>query len=461
MSRATTAMLSIWNPATGEVVDSLPADDAAAVAEKVALVKAGCGAWAATPLAKRIETLSAFRSLVSQNVESLAQTTSRETGKPISQALNEVRGLDGRLAFFLEHTAAQLQTLTVHSEPGLQEQITWEPLGVVGNISAWNYPYFVGGNVFVPALLTGNGVVYKPSEFAVKTGLAIAKLLWQAGVPESALQVIVGGGAAGAAMLDSGINAAFFTGSYATGVRVAEHAARHLLKVQLELGGKDPVYVMEDADVATAASATADGAFYNAGQSCCAVERIYVHESIYDAFVDHFVKTVDTFVVGDPSDDKTYIGPLTRPAQLDVLAEQVRDAREHGGKVLRGGARLDRPGFYFAPTVVADANHRMKLMRDESFGPVIGICKVSGDEEAALLMNDTAYGLTAGVYGVDRERAMRILSAMNTGSVYFNCCDRVSPRLPWSGRGHSGLGSTLSTLGIQTFVQPKAWHLRG
>lgn len=454
------ATLQIWNPATGQVVETVPADDPEAVAKKVALVKAGSKAWAATPLQDRIGIILKFRGLIAQHLEALAQTTTRETGKPITQARNEVRGLDGRLAFFLEHTAAQLEAITVHTETGLQERITWEPLGVVANISAWNYPYFVGGNVFIPALLTGNAVVYKPSEFAAKTGLKIAELLWQAGVPQSALQVVVGGGAAGAALLESGVNAAFFTGSYGTGVRVAEHAARHLQKVQLELGGKDPIYIMQDVDVAAAAAATADGAFYNAGQSCCAVERLYVHEKIYDSFVRAFVDVVDSFVVGDPLQDSTYVGPLTRSAQLDVLEDQVRDARDHGGKVLRGGERLQRPGFYFAPTVVTDANHKMKLMRDESFGPIIGIAKVSGDDEATALMNDTTYGLTAGVYGKDRERALKILGAMNSGSVYFNCCDRVSPRLPWSGRGHSGLGATLSTLGIQAFVQPKAWHLR-
>ena len=452
--------VEIYNPATGKLIESMAADDEAAVAAKVDVVKAASPAWAAKPLQERLSILATFRALVAAHTDDLARTTTRETGKPITQARNEVRGLDGRLAFFLEHMASQAATLTVHQEAGLQEQISWEPLGVVGNISAWNYPYFVGGNVFVPALLTGNGVVYKPSEFALGTGLKIADLLWQAGVPKDVFAVVVGGGAAGAALLQAPINALFFTGSYATGVRVAQQAARNLCKVQLELGGKDPIYVMDDADVAAAAAAVADGAFYNAGQSCCAVERIYVHEAIYDAFVRHFVETVDTFVIGDPNDESTYIGPLTRPTQLEVLADQVSDAQAHGGKVLRGGERLARPGFYFAPTVIAHANHSMKLMRDESFGPVIGIQKVRDDHEATVLMQDTVYGLTAGVYGKDLARAKTILRSMKTGSVYFNCCDRVSPRLPWSGRGHSGLGSTLSTLGIQAFMQPKAWHLR-
>jgi acyl-CoA reductase-like NAD-dependent aldehyde dehydrogenase len=212
--------------------------------------------------------------------------------------------------------------------------------------------------------------------------------------------------------------------------------------------------------VKAAAEATADGAFYNTGQSCCSVERIYVHERVHDQFVEAFVETVKGFVVGDPLDDRTYIGPLTRAAQIAVLEDQIADAEAKGGKVAVGGHRLARKGNYFEPTVVTGADHRMKLMVDESFGPVIGIQSVGGDDEAVGLMNDTTYGLTAGVYAKDRARAEPILEKVNAGSAYWNCCDRVSPRLPWSGRGHSGVGSTLSKEGIVAFTQPKAWHLR-
>lgn len=460
MSRSTTQMISVFNPATAEVIESLPSDDRAAVLEKAQVARAAQPAWAAQPLERRLEIMARFRAAVKENVESLARTTTRETGKPISQARNEVRGLDGRLHFFLDNVAPTLAERTVHEEPGLQERIAWEPLGVVANISAWNYPYFVGSNVFVPALLTGNAVLYKPSEHASLTGRALAELLWKAGVPPDVFQVVLGGGAAGAALVEAPINGVFFTGSHATGVRVAEAAARQLLRVQLELGGKDPVYVTDDVDLQAAAEATADGAFYNAGQSCCAIERLYVHERIYDDFVERFTKAVAAFEIGDPMDERTYIGPLTREAQLSVLEAQVADALTEGGRLRVGGKRLDRPGFYFAPTVITEVHHGMTLMREESFGPIIGIQKVRDDEAALAAMNDTPYGLTAGVYTRDRARAEAILKSMNTGSVYWNCCDRVSPRLPWSGRGHSGIGSTLSTLGIAAFAQPKAWHLR-
>ncbi len=234
-----------------------------------------------------------------------------------------------------------------------------------------------------------------------------------------------------------------------------------MIKVQLELGGKDPAYVCDDVDIKSAAASLADGAFYNTGQSCCSVERIYVHQAIHDAFVAAFVAEVTGYPIGDPMDEATYIGPITRRSQLELLQRQVADARRKGARILTGGQVIKRKGNWFAPTVCTGVDHRMMLMRDESFGPIIGIQKVRDDAEAVRLMNDTLYGLTAAVYTPDAGRARRLLVQVHAGSAYWNCCDRVSPRLPWSGVGHSGIGLTLSTYGIQTFTRPKAWHLRG
>ena len=233
-----------------------------------------------------------------------------------------------------------------------------------------------------------------------------------------------------------------------------------MVKFQLELGGKDPVYVCEDVDVKNAAESLADGAMYNAGQSCCAIERIYVPQKIHDRFIDAFVATVKGYKVGDPMNESTYLGPLARAPQVEVLEGQIRDAIDKGARLALGGKRIERAGNWFEASVLTGVNHRMQLMRDESFGPVIGIQKVGNDEEAVGLMNDTEYGLTAGVYTPDEARAKAILSRVRSGSAYWNCCDRVSPRLPWSGVGHSGVGLTLSTYGIQAFTRPKAWHLR-
>jgi acyl-CoA reductase-like NAD-dependent aldehyde dehydrogenase len=330
---------------------------------------------------------------------------------------------------------------------------------VVANISAWNYPYFVGSNVFIPALLAGNAVLYKPSEYASLTGQAIARLLHASGVPADIFALVLGPGQVGATLVRQPVDGVFFTGSYATGAKIAAMTAGRLLRLQLELGGKDPIYVCDDAAMGTAAG-IADGAFYNAGQSCCSVERIYVHQKIFRPFVAAFVAEVKKFRLGDPLDPATYIGPLARPAQIKVLEAQVKDALARGAKLLTGGQAVPGQPGYFAPTVLTNVTHEMAVMRDESFGPIIGIMAVPDDETAITLMNDTEYGLTAGVYSPDRERAQRILQRVRCGSAYWNCCDRVSPALPWSGVGKSGVGVTLSKYGIQAFTHPKAWHLR-
>ena len=457
-------MLNIVNPATGEVIKKLECDRGPAIAEKFKRAKLAQSSWAKTSLAVRAEAIAKFRAALERDKERLAKVLTDEVGKPISQSKNEINGTLARIDFFLAQTAAVLKEEVVFKDPEqkLEEVISHEPLGVIANISAWNYPYFVGSNVFVPALLTGNAVLYKPSEFSTLTGLAITEHLHASGIPKDVFIPVVGDGATGSELLAQPINGVFFTGSYGTGKRIAEAVAGRMIKMQLELGGKDPAYVCDDANVSAAAESLADGAFYNNGQSCCSVERIYVHEKVYDAFVAHFIKNVSSFVVGDPQAEKTYIGPLTRAPQLKVVEDQVKDASAKGAKLLSGGKRLtDRTGNYFAPTVFSQVNHSMELMKEESFGPIIGIQKVKDDDEALRLMNDTAYGLTAGVYTPDKARARKILEQTNAGSVYWNCCDRVSPRLPWSGRGHSGIGATLSTYGIQTFLQPKAWHLRG
>ena len=454
--------LKIANPATGEVAATLESDDARSVKAKYMQARSAQPRWARVPLARRLAAVGKFRESVVAQSEALARVLSAEVGKPITQARNEMKGVLPRLDFFLEATAKTLRPERVSKDPqgSMEERISHEPLGVVANISAWNYPWFVGANVFVPALLAGNAVLYKPSELAAQTGLEIARVLHESGIPEDVFIPVIGAGEVGAALVKQPVDGIFFTGSFATGRRIAESVRGRMVKLQLELGGKDPVYVCDDVDIAKAAASIADGAFYNTGQSCCSVERIYVSDKIFQPFVDAFVAEVKGYRRGDPADERTYIGPLTRAAQARVLEAQVKDARRKGAKVLLGGERLKAKGNWFEPTVLVNVNHSMDVMREESFGPVIGIMAVRGDTEAVRLMNDTEYGLTAGVYTTDRKRAERILGQVASGSVYWNCCDRVSPRLPWSGVGHSGIGLTLSTYGIETFTRPKAWHLR-
>ncbi|GIW72843.1 MAG: aldehyde dehydrogenase [Planctomycetota bacterium] len=453
-------MLQVYDPASGQPIATVRTDDAASIERKLVRAAAAQPAWARLGLQARAEAIARFAALLEAEQERLAILLAREVGKPIAQARAEIAGVQGRIGFFLAHTEETIAEQLVYRGGGLEERIRYEPLGVIAHISAWNYPWFVATNVVVPALLCGNAVLYKPSEHATLTGLELARLLHRSGVPAEVCIPVVGAGEVGALLLRPPVRGVFFTGSHATGVKVAAAAAPHLMRVQLELGGKDPLYVTDDVDLEWAARAAAEGAMYNAGQSCCAVERIYAHAAIYERFVERLAAAVAGLRVGDPLEETTEVGPLCRQAQLQLLQAQVEEALARGGRLACGGRRLERPGWYFAPTVIADAHHGMELMTEESFGPVIGVQPVADDEEALARMRDTRYGLTASVFCAERARAERLLAQLETGSAYWNCCDRVSPRLPWSGRRHSGVGVTLSRHGILAFVEPRGWHLR-
>lgn len=454
--------MKIINPSTEEVISEIEEDNRASVEQKFQSLKAAQAAWSHTPLEERIKILQQFSNLLDENIERLALVLTQEVGKPLQQSRNEINGGIARIKWLTENAEKYLSDESMKSDPGLEEKISYEPLGVVCNISAWNYPYLVGINVFAPALLAGNAVMYKPSEYATLTGLEIEKLLQQSGVPENIFHVAVGGKEAGEILLGLPFDGYFFTGSYKTGKYIYEKVAPKMVPCQCELGGKDPLYVAEDiTDIKSVAAATADGAFYNNGQSCCSVERIYVHEKIYDRYVDEFVEEVKSWKVGSPTDADVYIGALSRKEQLNILEQQITDASQKGARIVTGGKRIERNGYYFEPSVVTNADHSMSIMKDESFGPVIGIMKVKDDEEAIELMRDTEYGLTASVYSNNKERAEKILKQIDAGTGYWNCCDRVSAALPWSGRKHSGIGVTLSHAGLRAFTKPKAYHLKG
>lgn len=453
--------LRINNPATGIKITRVQKDDAESVQQKYQLLKNGQAEWANTPLSERLWCIEQFFRLLDVERVDLAETLTAEMGKPFQEALNEIQGARGRIHFFLNNTSNWLQDEWMIPDAPTRERLSFEPLGVIGNISAWNYPYLVGVNVFIPALLTGNTVLYKPSEYATLTGAKIRDLLYEAGIPLSAFQMVTGNAEQGEMMLDLPLDAYFFTGSYKTGMYIYQKVAPKLVPVQLELGGKDPLYVTNDADIHNAALSAAEGAFYNNGQSCCAVERIYVHQDVYDQFVELFVAEVNAnWQPNLPALLTTKLGAISRKEHLAFLDEQVKDALDQGATLLTGGKRADRKGWFYEPTVLTNVNHSMSIMRDETFGPLIGIQKVANDTEAITLMNDTQYGLTAAVYTNNEDRAEQIMKQLNAGTVYLNCCDRVSPNLPWSGRQHSGLGATLSYMGIRAFVRPKAYHLR-
>jgi len=454
--------MKIINPATEEVIKELKEDTETTISQKVGQLRVGQRAWSAKPVAHRVVVIQQFSTLLEKDIEHIAGVLTSEVGKPLQQSKNEVNGARARIKWLTENAPKYLSDEVMVKESNLEERISYEPLGVVANISAWNYPYLVGVNVFVPAMLAGNAVLYKPSEYSTLTGLEVQRLLHAAGVPEDVFQVAVGGRGVGELVLSANLDGYFFTGSYKTGKHIYETVAPRMVPCQCELGGKDPLYVADDvADVKAVAAATADGAFYNNGQSCCAVERIYVHEKVYDRYVEEFLKEVKSYKLGSPTEQGIYLGAVARKDQLNVLEDQVNDAVGKGAKVLLGGKRVSKRGYFFEPTVLVNVDHSMKVMSDESFGPVIGIMKVNNDQEAVDLMKDTEYGLTASVYSADRSRAENILRDVDAGTGYWNCCDRVSAAVPWSGRKHSGFGSTLSHAGLRAFTKPKAFQLRG
>ncbi|MEP6595861.1 MAG: aldehyde dehydrogenase family protein [Ginsengibacter sp.] len=452
----------IINPATEEIIKEITEDTQQTVEQKFQLLKSDQSEWQKKSLPGRMEIVKKFSALLEENIEQLAAILTSETGKPLQQSRNEINGARTRITWLTDNAQKYLSDEIMSIGNGLEEKIVYEPLGVLCNISAWNYPYLVGVNVFVPALLAGNAVMYKPSEYATLTGLEIEKLLKLAGVPENNFHVAVGSLKTGELLLAIPFDGYFFTGSHKTGKYIYEKVSAKMVLCQCEMGGKDPLYVADDiTDIKAVATGTADGAFYNNGQSCCAVERIYVHEKVYDRYVDEFVKEVRSWKMGSPTEEGIYIGPLSRREQIFVLEKQVNDALKKGATLITGGKKISNKGYFFEPTILLNVDHNMSVMKEESFGPIIGIMKVRNDEEAIHLMQDTEYGLTAAVYSSDKKRAESILQQISVGTGYWNCCDRVSAALPWSGRKHSGIGVTLSHAGLRAFVKPKAYHLRG
>lgn len=454
--------LEVINPSNEEVIDVLRMDDDLMVVDKVKMAQEALEDWRETPLEERIEIIEHFAEVLEEKRDIWAEDLSREMGKPLPQARGEFSAVVKRIQFFTEAARTELIPRLAHGKTGgaLWEEVSPEPLGVIANISAWNYPVFVGVNVFVPALLAGNVVVYKPSEYAPQTGLNMSQAWFDAGLSQEYFNPIMGDAFIGSELVKQPVDGLFFTGSYATGMKISQAMAGRFARLQLELGGKDPAYVRPDVDIQTAAGGLAEGAFYNTGQSCCAVERIYVHASVYDDFVKAFVDSVSSFKMGDPFEEGVFIGPLTREEQLPVLQGQVDDALAKGANLALGGKRREGRGYFYEPTVLTNVDHSMQVMQEETFGPVIGIQKVADDAEALQKMNDTRYGLTASVFTRDEEVARGLMGKLQAGTVYWNCCDRVSPFTPWTGWKDSGVGSTLGLEGLRNMVKPKAWHFR-
>ena len=455
--------MEIYNPANGSVVKNVEVTSVKDLAHKVKIAaERSPKAWF-QDLGTRVGVIKNFRKGLQENAAVFAKVTAQETGKPVRFAEGEIKASLARIDWFLQNISSHFNNELVDSQPGFDEEISWEPLGTIGVVSAWNYPYFVGLNVLIPALLTGNAVLYKPSEFSTLTGIQMVDLLHEVGVPKSVLSAVIGSGEIGAALSASAIDGVFFTGSVETAQKIANQVASRMIRIGIEAGGKDAAYVREDADISKTAELLASGAFYNSGQSCCGIERIYVHKSVGQKFVDEFTKFAKDYVPGNPMDASTNLGPLTRPQHARVLDEHVAEAVQKGGVlVLEGGLQnkdSDKSAYY-APVVVVNPPDSCRLMREESFGPVVGIQFVTDDVEAIEKINASDLGLTASAHTQDVEVGRSLLQQLDVGTVYLNNCDRVSPYLPWSGRKLSGVGATLSSLGIRAFQQPKAWHIQ-
>jgi acyl-CoA reductase-like NAD-dependent aldehyde dehydrogenase len=455
--------ISSVNPATGEVLHELECTSEAKVIAAVVRARAAQGAWAELGVRKRIAVLREFQCRLHEKKSEIAEAITREAGKPVAEALTtEVLVVLDAARFLIDNAYRLLRDEPVpHGNLATKlksGRLVREPYGVVGIISPWNYPFSIPATETLTALVAGDAVVLKPSEFTSLVALELESLLHAAGVPKNVFQVVVGDGATGPALIRSQIDKLVFTGSVATGKRIAAAAAERLLPLVLELGGKDPMLVLDDADVEVASSAAVWGAFLNAGQTCLSVERCYVHRSLYDAFVKVCVEKTKKLKVGYGFDRGTDVGPMIHDRQLRIVESHVEDAVARGARILAGGSRIPELGRnFYQPTVLADVTQEMRIMREETFGPVLPIMAFDSDEEALRLANDSEYGLAASVWTGDRARGERLARRIQAGTVMVNdvvSCFGIS-EAPHGGVKSSGVGRSHGRFGLEEMVRLK------
>jgi len=455
------------DPATGEEIGRVPLLDTVGVAAAVARARAAQPAWAKLSYRERARFILRARQVVLDQLEEIAKLISRETGKPVTEAIAmEIVPTLDLMQYFADHTKQILKRKRVglgqYNLMARTSYIVYKPLGVVGIISPWNFPWATPLDEVVMALMAGNAVVVKPSELTPFTALKIADVFKQAQLPDGLLEIVTGDGSTGATLVEARVNKIMFTGSVNTGKRVAEAAAKHLTPVVLELGGKDPMIVFEDANLENAARAAIWGAFCNSGQACASIERCYVHESIAGKFVDIVVKETKLLKQDKPSTGDIDVGAMTNERQLEIVEDHVSDAITRGAEVRVGGHRVDEsPGWFHEPTVVTGVDHSMKLMRDETFGPVLPIMTFKTDEEAVRLANDSIYGLTASVFTGNLERGKRIAEQIDAGTVMVNevVYTHAVAQTPWGGVKQSGYGRTHGSIGLLELVSAQHIHV--
>ncbi len=453
--------MQVSNPWDGKAVAEIGVDDEIAVGRAVERAAVAFARWRKVPLGERMTQVRAGLEALLAGGEAVTREVSLQMGKPLAQARGELRTFQARAEWALGAAEAALAAEVLPEEGGLRRRIEHHPLGIVLEIAAWNYPLLVPVNVLVPALLAGNVVLLKHSELTPLTGRALARAFGGLGVPDLVQDLVLLPDDAARLTRAPEIAHVAFTGSVAVGRAVYRQAADGLRGVGLELGGKDPAYVAADADLAFAAENVVDGACYNAGQSCCAVERVYAHRDIAAELIARMQPHLEAYVYGDPLDDATTLGPLARHPAPAFLESQVEDAVARGARLVLGGRRDPaRSGNHFPPTLVIDVPNDAALMQEESFGPVVAVATVRDDDEAIARMNDSAFGLTASVWTRDPDRAERVAREVEAGTIFQNRCDFLDPALPWTGWRASGLGSTLSPHGFRHLTRRKAIHFR-
>jgi acyl-CoA reductase-like NAD-dependent aldehyde dehydrogenase len=455
----------IVSPVDGSVLAERTLADAARIEAVLAAAHAARRGWIAVPVERRAAMVEAMVRHLESQVGEIAVELTRQMGRPVRYTPNEItRGFQERARHMASIAPTGLAQIQVPHIEGFTKFIRREPVGTVLVVAPWNYPYLTAVNSIVPALLAGNTVVLKHASQTMLVAERLQGAFDAAGLPPGVFQHVHAGHDAIAAMIaDPRIDGVVFTGSVPGGAAIERAAAGRFIGVGTELGGKDPSYVRADADLAYAIAENADGTFFNSGQSCCAIERIYVHRAVYRDFVDGFVAATRALVLGDPLDPATTIGPMVGVTAASSVRSQIAEALAAGATALvaEGEYAASRPGSpYLGPTVLVNVTHDMRVMSEESFGPVIGIMPVDGDDEAIARMNDSRYGLTASIWTCDVDAAVRIGERVETGTVYMNRCDYVDPVLVWTGVKETGHGIALSSLGFDPYVRPKSYHLK-
>ncbi len=456
--------LKTVSPGDGAVYAERPVAGPAEIDQALAAAKQAEAAWAATPVAERVAILSRAVDLFVAEKAAIGEEITRQMGRPISQSPGEVAGFEERARHMLDIAAESLADIDVGAKDGFTRFIRRAPLGTVAVIAPWNFPYLTSVNAVWPALTAGNCVILKHSHQTPICAERYQQVLDEAGLPAGVFQHLhLSRSGADTLMRDARVDFVAFTGSVDGGHAVMQALSERFVGCGLELGGKDPAYVRADADLDHAAETLVDGACFNSGQSCCGIERIYVASSVFDAFVEKAVAIMQGYKLGDPMAAETNLGPMVRPSAADFVRGQVAEAVAAGAKAHIDETQFDaaKPGTaYCAPQLLTGVDHRMRIMTEESFGPVVGVMAVADDDEAVRLMNDSDYGLTASVFTKDEDAALAIGDRLETGTVFMNRCDYLDPALAWTGVKNSGRGCTLSSVGLESMTRPKSFHLK-